>query len=262
MEKLILGSLNLRCSSSSVPVDFLSFSFALCGKLPVPFSCTKASSGNGQQQMGPSHHGQSLWGRALSVLMKGARCLEQCHLWHLSLRLMVCDVPNTDRHGQGIRKDCWGSWVIHHNPRGKARKTRLDSLFRMFLKHKTHNGNELWQLLMILGIYFAFLVRRKWRNFKMLWRKACMRLAKVRHWISLPGMMVGSSTGAWIILPSTGLAIIKGLTEVWFVLPLARNDWGGLLRTLPVLFFHASQLLFLSLLPSYSNDNPAPDCWP
>lgn len=36
----------------------------------------------------------------------------------------------------------------------------------------------------------------------------------VRHWTSLPGAMVGSSTGGWIILPGTGLTIVSGLTEV------------------------------------------------
>lgn len=118
------------------------FFIVLCGKLLVLFSSTKGASGNGQQKIGPKHHGQSVWCRALSELMRGARCLEQCHLWHLSLGLVVCDVPNTDRHGQGTRKDCWGSWNVHHNPWGKTRKTRLDSLFRMFFKHQTHSGNE------------------------------------------------------------------------------------------------------------------------
>lgn len=79
-----------------------------------------------------------------------------------------------------------------------------------------------------------------------------MRLAKVRDWISLPGMMVGSSTGACIILSSADSVIHAALAN--------RNSWGGLLRTLPVQFFHTSQLLFLSLLPSYRNDNPTPDC--
>lgn len=143
MEKLIPGSLNLRCFFSSVPVDFFIFFIVLCGKLPVLFSCSKTTSGNGQQKMGPSHHGQIMWCRALSVLMRGARYLEQCQLWHLPLRLVVCDEPNTDRRGQGTRKDCWGSWVVHHNPWGKARKTRLGSLFRMLFKHKPHSGSEL-----------------------------------------------------------------------------------------------------------------------
>ena len=105
IEKLVLGSLNFRCFLSSLPVEFLSFSL-FWGEMSILFSSAKPSSGSGRQSLGLNRRGWSTWCRTLPVLMGGSSCLEQRHLQYLSLRLVACDVPNTDGHGQRAGKDC------------------------------------------------------------------------------------------------------------------------------------------------------------
>lgn len=86
MEKLILGSLNLRCFFSSIPVDFLSFSF-FCVENYLSFSPVLRL----LLIMANRKWVPTTMARACGA--EDCQCWWEewlCHLWHLSLRLMVC----------------------------------------------------------------------------------------------------------------------------------------------------------------------------
>jgi len=183
---------------------------------------------SGQQILGLIRCNQSMWCRALLVLMGEASCLEQCHLRYLSLRVMVCDVPNTDGLDDPQRSLPTPTilWFCDSMARGLGRTAEAAgfstttcgerqecqslSAYSEYPSNK-HSGNKLNSL-------HVFFLHSWWGDFKgiLKWYEGRLALDQltVRNWTSLPGVMVGSSTGYWIILPGTGLTIVSGLTKV------------------------------------------------